>query len=186
VLGSSESRTLDVRIIAATNRDLQAAVREGSFREDLLYRLNLISVHLPALADRRADIPLLAAHFLKRAATIYHKPDLVLDDAALRWLQNQDWPGNVRQLEQVIQRAVLVTDTDRLGAEHFKRTQEISSPPERDRLPPVGSMTMEDIEQSMIRKALAHHEGNISRTAEDLGFSRAALYRRLEKYGIEV
>lgn len=186
VLGTSETRTLDVRVIAATNRDLQVAVEEGAFREDLLYRLNLISVRLPALAERPGDIPLLARHFLALAGQAYGARAAAIDEPALRWLQSRDWPGNIRQLKHLIERTVLLADSDVLGRESFSRTMEMDDTDgTRDQLPPVGSMTMDDVERSMILKSLEFHGGNVTRAAGSLGLSRAALYRRLEKYGIE-
>ena len=186
ILGSSETRTLDVRVIASTNRDLPQAVAEGRFREDLLYRLNLISVRLPSLAERRDDIPLLARHFLSLAARTYGGEPAGIDPEALEHLKRREWPGNVRQLKHRIERALLLTGSGLLKVEHFQVPPETAGEGAvRDALPPVGSMTMDDIEKSMILKSLEHHRGNISRVAESLGMSRAALYRRLEKYGIE-
>lgn len=184
VLGSSQTRTMDVRIIAATNRDLTAAVAAGGFREDLLYRLNLISVDLPPLQKRPDDIPLLARHFLSRAIVAYNLQPVQISDAALDWLQAQPWPGNVRQLKHVIERAALVAETDHLDTIHFQHPAQ--SDTADNVLPPVGQMTMDDLEEAMVRKTLDYHQGNISRAAEALGFSRAALYRRLEKYGIQL
>ena len=187
VLGSSQTREVDVRVIAATNRNLPDMVSRGDFREDLLYRINLIPIHLPPLRERRDDIPRLAAHLLQAAAHVYRRDPLTLSGEARRWLQAQPWPGNVRQLHQTIERAVLVSSRDELtpedfaaspGAEAGDRTSEM--------LPPVGSMTMDDIERAMIEKALKHHARNLSKAADSLGLSRAALYRRLEKYGLDV
>ena len=184
VLGSSESRTIDVRVVSATNRDLNEAVRNGSFREDLLYRLNLISVELPPLAHRQGDIPLLATHFLQLAASHYDRLGISLSGAAQEWLMNHEWPGNVRQLKQVIERAVLLCKGSLLDVEDFRQVSDgKQSDSNRDMLPPVGSMTMNEVEKALIEKSLAHYGGNISRVAESLGLSRAALYRRLEKYG---
>jgi DNA-binding NtrC family response regulator len=191
VLGSSSTRSVDVRVVSATNRDLTEMVARGQFREDLLYRLNLIALHLPPLRERAADIPPIAQHFLDSLAKVYRRSQLALSDAALRWLQNQPWPGNIRQLRQVLERAVLMTGNDVLGVEDFALTLEMdrrheAQPEEREALPPIGSMTLDEVEKAMILKALKHHDGNISRVAEALGLSRAALYRRFEKYGIEL
>ncbi len=192
VLGSSRTRRLDIRVISATNRDLRQAVRDGEFREDLLYRLNLINLHLPALADRPQDIVLLTGHILARAAAAYGTGDReganppMVTESALNWLQAQPWPGNVRQLEQFLARSVLVADQPQLDVAACERVMAMElSEPDRTALPPVGSMTVEEVERAMIAKALRHHAGNILRAAESLGLSRAALYRRLEKYGIE-
>ena len=188
VLGSSITRTLDVRVISATNSDLRRAVSEGHFREDLLYRLNLITIRLPSLAERRRDIPLLAGHFLARATIAFGRSDAppVVAPEALAWLEAQPWPGNVRQLEQFLARAVLVAAGPRLDVAACERVMAMEDAgTEPDPLPPVGSMTVDEIEKAMIEKSLRHHDGTISRAAESLGLSRAALYRRLEKYGIE-
>jgi DNA-binding NtrC family response regulator len=187
VLGSSQRRTVDVRVIAATNRNLGEMVSRGEFREDLLYRINLITLHLPALRDRRDDIPVLARHFLQTVGQAYRRDDLRLSADAAAWLAQQPWPGNVRQLRQSIERTVLVSDRPTLEASDFQATAEMEPrDAERDVLPPVGSMTMDELEKAMIVKSLRHHQGNISRVAQALGLSRAALYRRLEKYEIPV
>jgi DNA-binding NtrC family response regulator len=184
-LGSSHTRTVDVRVISATNRNLTEMVAAGHFREDLLYRLNLIAVHLPPLRERSSDIPLIAAHFLENMAKVYRRANLAISDAAMQWLQAFAWPGNIRQLRHLIERAILVSGSDVLEVEDFRLPLEMELRESgRDSLPQVGSMTMDDIEKAMIIKALKHYGGNISRVAEALGLSRAALYRRLEKYGI--
>jgi two-component system NtrC family response regulator len=187
VLGSSQRRTVDVRVIAATNRNLGEMVSRGEFREDLLYRINLITLHLPALRDRRDDIPVLARHFLQAVGQVYRRDEVRLTADAAAWLVQQPWPGNVRQLRQTIERTVLVSDRGVLDAADFQATAEME-PREaaKDVLPPVGSMTMDELEKAMIVKSLRHHQGNISRVAQALGLSRAALYRRLEKYEIPV
>jgi DNA-binding NtrC family response regulator len=185
-LGSSTTRKLDVRVISATNRDLRQAVTRAEFREDLLYRINLITLNLPSLSERRQDIRLLAGHFLARAAAAFGKPDAphVIAPDALAWLGAQSWPGNVRQLEQFLVRAVLVADGPTLDVATCERVTAMDAETDRDVLPPVGKMTMDEVEKAMIEKSLRHHEGNISKAAESLGLSRAALYRRLEKYRI--
>jgi DNA-binding NtrC family response regulator len=187
VLGSSLRRTVDVRVVAATNRNLPEKVERGEFREDLLYRINLIAVHLPPLRERRDDIPVLAARFLQTVGEVYRREGLSMSAAAVRWLQGLPWPGNVRQLRQWIERTVLVTTKPVLEVEDFTATAEMERPESHeDPLPTVGSMTLDEIERGMIQKSLRHHGGNISRVAESLGLSRAALYRRLEKYGIDM
>ncbi len=184
-LGSSVTRSVDVRVVSATNRDLQALVARGDFREDLLYRLNLIVLHVPPLRERPGDIPALARHFLASAAHGYGRPAVSLSPRALRWLQAQPWPGNARQLKQLVERTLLMTDGLVLEAEDFELPGEMAPrAAPRDALPPPGSMTIDEIEKGMIVKCLAHYEGNLSRVAEALGLSRPALYRRLEKHGI--
>lgn len=187
VLGSSYSRTVDVRVISATNRNLTEMVGQGNFREDLLYRLNLIAIHLPPLRERTSDIPLLAKFFLANIAGGYGRDTLQISDAALNWLQSLTWQGNIRQLKQLIERAILVSSKDILEVEDFLLPLEMeTSEASKDALPDVGRMTLDDMEKAMILKSLKHYDGNISRVAEALGLSRAALYRRFEKYGIKV
>jgi two-component system, NtrC family, response regulator len=196
VLGSSVSRSVDVRVVSATNRSLVDLVARGEFREDLLYRLNLIAVHLPALRERSDDIPLLADRFVVPAGRAYGRHLLAFDDAAKRWLRAQPWPGNVRQLKNVVERAVLMSTGDALGVEDLKLALELgdsrashaissAGSGEREKLPEVGSMTIDEMERAMILKSFEYHGGNVTKVAESLGLSRPALYRRLEKYGIK-
>jgi DNA-binding NtrC family response regulator len=187
VLGSSQRRTVDVRVVAATNRNLAEMVTRGEFREDLLYRINLISVHLPPLRERRDDIAPLASRFLQTVGHLYGREGLRLSADAIAWLQAQPWPGNIRQLRQSVERTLLVTERNILEAEDFRATADMEPrDAARDTLPAVGSMTLDEIEKAMILKSLKHHAGNISKVAEALGLSRAALYRRFEKYEIHV
>ena len=186
VLGSSRSRSVDVRVLAATNRTLHEMVQRGDFREDLLYRLNLINIHLPPLRERRSDIARLANHFLRMANEAYRVNVESLSPRALRWLESQNWPGNIRQLRQTIDRAVLIRGGRELDVDDFFAVRDAG--PEQVhalQLPEAGTITLDELEKRMIVKCMAHYEGNISRAAEALGVSRAALYRRLEKYGIE-
>ncbi len=186
ILGSSVTHSLDVRVVSATNRDLHAAVETGDFREDLLYRLNLISVQLPSLAERPGDIPLLAQCFLTQAGETYTRPGVTLGDSAVKWLRGQQWPGNIRQMKQFIERSLLVTEGTHLEAGEFERVRQMETGEAgSDSLPAVGSMTVDELEKAMILKSLAHHQGNLTRVAESLGLSRGALYRRLEKHGIK-
>jgi DNA-binding NtrC family response regulator len=187
VLGSSQRRTVDVRVISATNRNLADMVLRSEFREDLLYRINLITLHLPPLRDRRDDIRILASRFVQTVGQAYGREAARLTDDALRYLVAQPWPGNVRQLRQAIERTMLMGETDVLDATAFRQTMDMEpAEAERDVLPPVGSMTIDEIEKAMIVKSMRHHGGNISKVAHALGLSRAALYRRLEKYEIPV
>ena len=191
VLGSSRTRSVDVRVISATNRNLLELVESGGFREDLLYRLNLIVLHMPPLRQRPADIPLLARHFARGAGQVYRRHDLEIEEAALKWLQGLPWPGNIRQLKQLVERTTLMTSGDVLGVDDFSAA--LAMQPEEGAaaaagpaaLPTPGAMTLEELERSMIARCMEHYEGNISRVAQALGLSRAALYRRFEKYGIE-
>ena len=189
-LGSSTPRNVNVRVVSATNRNLPEMVVRGDFREDLLYRLNLIAIHLPALRERRSDIPELARCFLSGLSQSYRRDRLRIDDSVFRWLERLEWPGNVRQLKQLIERTVLIGGGELLTLQDFTLALEMERPEagadngEAAALPPAGSMTMEAIERAMILKCMGQYEGNISRVAEALGLSRPALYRRLEKYGI--
>jgi DNA-binding NtrC family response regulator len=186
VLGSSTTRIVDVRVISATNRNLSEMVGAGQFREDLLYRLNLIAIHLPPLRERPGDIPLIVNLFLEYFVKTYHRQRLSISEAAKRWLQNQPWPGNIRQLKHLIERTLLLSSKDVLEVADFELTMEMDASDERrDILPQVGTMTIDDMERAMIVKAMKHYDGNISKVAEALGLSRAALYRRFEKYGIK-
>jgi len=187
VLGSSKSRSVDVRIVTATNRDLQEMVIENDFREDLFYRINLITVEIPPLRNRPDDIPLLIDHFLIRLREIYKKPGLRITRQAIEWLKRLTWPGNIRELKNLIERVVLVSSKDEIDLEDF--TGEYKSGPQKDSaksIPEVGVMTLEEIEKKMILKTLDHFDNNITKVARSLGLSRAALYRRMEKFNISL
>jgi two-component system NtrC family response regulator len=186
VLGSSRARSVDVRVVAATNRPLHELVQRGEFREDLLYRLNLINIHLPPLRDRRGDVPPLAKHFLGIANEAYRTQVESVTPRAIEWLKSGTWPGNIRQLRQTIDRAVLIRGGRELDVEDFLAVRDAAAAESRggDALPEAGTMTLDELEKRMIEKCMKHYEGNVSRVAEALGLSRAALYRRFEKYGI--
>jgi len=187
VLGSSKTRSVDVRVVSATNRNLPEMIERGDFREDLLYRLNLIAVHIPPLRDRPVDIPMLVEHFLKSVGRVYRRPDIAITDPSTQWLQRLPWPGNIRELRQVIERAVLLSGSDLLDVADIRQAMEMQpGDAEKEKLPGIGNMTLEEMERSMIEKAMAHHNNNVGRVAESLGISRAALYRRLEKFGIKL
>ena len=177
-LGSSRSRHVDVRVVSATNIDLQAACSSGQFREDLLFRLNTVEIHVPPLRDRREDIPTLAAHFLRRYASRYRREIDGLDASAIQAMAQYAWPGNVRELEHTLERAVLMC-----------RGREIQSSDlglnlQRPQSPNLEELSLEAVEALLIRKALARFQGNVSQAADALGLSRGALYRRMEKYGL--
>lgn len=184
-LGSSKSRTVDVRIICATNRNLEEMVALGTFREDLFYRINLITVKLPALRERPGDIPVLAEFFMNNLKVIYDRPTLQLSPTALKWLKTLTLQGNIRQLKNIVERTVLLAGDDVLEAEDFKRNMNSDSPPTfKNSLPEVGTITLEEMEYQMIIRAMEFHQQKISKVARALGITRFALYRRLEKYGI--
>jgi DNA-binding NtrC family response regulator len=171
--------------VAATNRHLAEMVAQGRFREDLFYRLNLITVRLPALRERADDIPLLAQHFISQLRATYGRPALQLSVRARHWLREQALPGNIRELKNLVERAVLVSGKDELGPEDFQaQTQKLPVKAAEGELPPVGVMTLDEMEAQMIRKTVDFYAGNLSRVAKALGLSRGALYRRLEKFNI--
>ncbi len=177
-VGSSRTRRVDVRVISATNADLRQEVAAGRFRQDLLFRLNTVEIHLPPLRERVEDIPLLAEHFLHQYARRYRKPVCELEPAAREALLRHAWPGNVRELDHVIQRAVLLARGQRIGVE------DLGLPPDGGTHERLEEMSLEEVERILIQKALARYGGNVRRAAEALGLSRSALYRRLQKYGL--
>ena len=185
VLGSSRTKTVDVRVICATNRNLDEMVSLGSFREDLLYRINLITIHLPALRERSKDIPLLVQFFMNNLNEIYNRPELTVTKETLKWLQQLLLPGNIRQLKNLTERAVLMNKSNVLDIEDFQRQLD-ASPSKKGtlQLPGVGTLTLEEVEVEMIKRAMEYHKNKISKAAISLGLTRSALYRRLEKFNI--
>ncbi len=176
-LGSSRTRKVDVRILSASNADLHAEVAAGRFRQDLLFRLNTIEIHVPPLRERKEDIPLLSAHFLRQHAQRYRKEVLRFEPSALQTLLEHPWPGNVRELDHAVERAVLLAQgaTIRPGDLGLRRAA--------DAIPRLEEMSLEDVEDLLVQKAMARFAGNVSAAAKALGLSRSALYRRLEKHG---
>jgi len=186
-VGSSANRRCNVRVVAATNCDLNQLIDENKFREDLLYRLNLITITLPPLRERRDDIVEIAQHVLTQVCLRYGLGTVGLSQEAQLWLTKQRWPGNIRQLTQAIERAVLVNDNDELDVQSFTDSERLSAPKSLSSNElPVGSMTLEEMEKSMIKQSLIQYNHNLTQVANNLGLTRQALYRRLEKYGIIV
>ncbi len=177
-VGSSKSRRVDVRVFSATNADLHAAVDEGRFRQDLLFRLNTIELRLPPLRDRREDIPTLAAHFLRQHAGHYRKAISLFDEGAMKALLAHTWPGNVRELDHAVERAVLMAEGETI------RAADLGLRGGREASLRLEEMSLEDVEALLIKKALARFNGNVSHAANALGLSRSALYRRLQRYGL--
>lgn len=185
VLGSSRTKTVDVRVVCATNKNLHEMVAEGTFREDLLYRINLITINLPPLRERPKDIPLLVNSFIRNLREIYNRPQLSVTKEAMKWLQQLPLPGNIRQLKNLTERTILVNHTDELDIPHFRSQLELSPVKKGQlQLPGVGSVTLEELEVEMIRRAMSFHQNRIAKAAASLGLTRSALYRRLEKYNI--
>ncbi len=177
-VGSSRPRHVDVRVISATNADLQQEVGGGRFREDLLFRLNTIEIRLPPLRERREDVPVLATHFLRRHAARYRKNLSGFDAGAMQLLLAHSWPGNIRELDHAVERAVLLAQGDTVRATDFALRAGSGAANRLEDLP------LEDVERLLIQKALARYGGNVSQAAKALGLSRSALYRRIASHGL--
>lgn len=177
-VGSSQTRRVDVRVLSATNASLQEEAKAGNFREDLLFRINTVEIHLPALRDRHEDIPLLAQHFLSRSRTRYRKQVSGFSASAMQQMMQYAWPGNVRELEHAVERAVLLCRGEEIEPSNLAIVAS------RTTLQSFDNMSIDEVEALLIRKVLRRCDGNISQAAESLGLSRAALYRRIEKYGL--
>jgi DNA-binding NtrC family response regulator len=185
VLGSSRTKTVDVRVVCATNKNLNEMVSLGTFREDLLYRINLITINLPALRERPGDIPLLVSFFINNLKEIYNRPKLSVSRNAGKWLQQLPLPGNIRQLKNLVERTILVSHKDELDIEDFRSQLELSPVKKGNmQLPGVDVLTLEEVEVEMIKRAMAYHNNKISKAAASLGLTRSALYRRLDKFRI--
>lgn len=182
-LGESRPRKVDVRVVCATNANLEQMVREHTFREDLFYRINLITLHLPALRERREDIPLLAAHFVESRCQTDGLPLATLSDDALEFLSRLPYPGNIRELKNLVERTLLVCGKDCLTAADFQSQYHPTTGTLESSVTLKG-LTLEELEKQTILQALEAHGNNLTQAALSLGISRAALYRRLEKYGI--
>jgi len=184
VLGSSIPKKIDIRVVSATNKELPDLIQQGLFREDLFYRINLISLHLPPLRERKSDIPLLAQHFVNNLTQLYQK-EVAITEKAMGWLQQQPFPGNIRQLKNLVERTVLVTNKSTVDQNDFQQQLAASSLSRNAAtLPEVGKISLEELEKQMILKALHHHQFQITETARSLGITRSSLYRRMEKYEI--
>jgi DNA-binding NtrC family response regulator len=177
-VGSSKTRHVDVRVISATNSDLNEEVAGGRFRQDLLFRLNTIEIRIPPLRDRREDIPLLSQHFLQQHAHRYRKRLAGFEPAAMQALLAHSWPGNVRELDHAVERAVLMAQGT------IVKASDLGLRTVREGSPRLEDMSLEEVECLLIKKALSRFDGNVSRAAEALGLSRSALYRRLQRYGL--
>jgi DNA-binding NtrC family response regulator len=179
-VGGNETLKVDVRVIAATNRDLGAEIKRGAFREDLFYRLNVVTIELPALRDRRGDIPVLASFFLRRYAAENGKTLDTFTDDALETLLEYDWPGNVRELENVVERAVVLCDGPRIDKKHLPPAVVPSE--QRDGLPPIPGSTIADLERYAILKTLEACSGSTSKAATVLGVSPRKIQYKLHEY----
>jgi DNA-binding NtrC family response regulator len=180
-VGSNKDIAIDIRLICATNMPLYDMVKENRFRQDLLYRINTIEIEIPPLRDRFEDIPLLANHFLKHYAAKYGKSVSKISDGAITRMHKHPWPGNIRELQHAIERAVILSNGSVLQPEDFNFT-----PPagKEDGQLSLEQYNLEEVEKLLIRKVLKKYNGNITQAASELGLTRSSLYRRLEKYGL--
>lgn len=181
-VGSNKPKEVDIRLICATNMPITDMVKENRFRQDLLYRINTIEIHIPPLRERLDDIPLLANHFLHSYSKKYKKNVRAISEAAMKVMQKYNWPGNVRELQHAIERAVIMCNSQVLNPDdfffnaHSNKTEESSLN--------LDDYHLEEVEKILIRKVLKKHDGNITQAANELGLTRSSLYRRLEKYGL--
>ncbi len=181
-VGGSEEVKVDVRVIAATHVNLQQAVAEGKFREDLFYRLNVIEIRIPPLRERREDIPLLAAHFVEKLSHELGRDAVQIGEGALKVLMAHDWPGNVRELENAVERAIVTCRTRVLGEDDFAFLMETRENGKAARFPP--GMTMAEMEKLLIAETLRRARGNVKESAATLGIDRSTLYEKIKKYEI--
>lgn len=177
-VGSNQAIPVDIRLICATNMPLHQMVKEGTFRQDLLYRINTVEIKVPPLADRMEDITLLAQHYLEYYAKKYHKSVTTISAGATDKLKRYAWPGNIRELQHSIERAVIMTDSPSLQESDFLFSRPVSSSASPE------TLNLDEVEKAAIIKALSLYSGNISKAADELGLTRASLYRRMEKYGL--
>ncbi|WP_158856971.1 sigma-54-dependent transcriptional regulator [Lunatibacter salilacus] len=180
-IGTNKSIPVDIRLICATNMPLHEMIMENGFRQDLLYRINTVEIFLPPLRERLDDIPLLANHFLKSYANKYRKNFNGFKSSAMQLLQHYFWPGNIRELQHAIERAIIMSEGDELDSRDFFF---LSAKPSHEKIAASHTYNLDEVEKNMVQKAIDKNGGNISKAAKDLGLTRASLYRRLEKYGL--
>ncbi len=180
-IGSNKAIPVDIRLISATNMHVHEMVMDNTFRQDLLYRINTVEIFLPPLRERQDDIPVLAEHFLKIYAQKYRKEFKAFTPSALQLLQKYSWPGNIRELQHAIERAIIMAEGDQLDSRDFFF---LSAKPTNDKVASPASFNLDEVEKNVIQKAIDKNGGNISKAAKELGLTRASLYRRLEKYGL--
>lgn len=180
-IGSNQSLPIDIRLICATNMPIYEMVGDNSFRQDLLYRINTVEIQLPPLRDRAEDIPMLADHFMKMYSHKYRKNIDKIAGTTLKKLQKYTWPGNIRELQHAIERAIIMSDSDTLQPDDFffliqKTEAQTTAEP--------ATFNLDEVEKNVVQRVINKHNGNISKAAKELGLTRASLYRRLEKYGL--
>ncbi len=181
-VGSNKDTTIDIRLICATNLPLYDMVKENRFRQDLVYRINTIEIELPALHDRLEDIPLLANHFLKHYSAKYGKNISKISEAAMTRMNKHSWPGNIRELQHSLERAIILSNSSVLQPEDFNFST--SAPKETDQPLNLDQYNLDEVEKLLIRKVLKKYNGNITQASSELGLTRSSLYRRLEKHGL--
>jgi transcriptional regulator with PAS, ATPase and Fis domain len=179
-LGSNKPIEIDVRLVCATNMAIHEMVAEDKFRQDLLYRINTLEIRIPPLRERIEDIPLLAEHFLNIYSKKYNKSIKKISPSATKRLEKYKWPGNVRELQHAMERSVIMSESQNLQPSDFF----FLSPESKSKSVRYEDLNLTELEKLAIHKALSKHSGNISKTAEELGISRASLYRRMDKYGL--
>ncbi|ERM84439.1 ATPase AAA [Rhodonellum psychrophilum GCM71 = DSM 17998] len=180
-IGTNKAIPVDIRLICATNMHVHEMVMENGFRQDLLYRINTVEIFLPPLRERQDDIPVLAEHFLKIYSQKYRKEFRGFKPAAMQLLQRYNWPGNIRELQHAIERAIIMAESDELDSRDFFF---LSAKPTNEKVSAPASFNLDEVEKNVIQKAIDKNGGNISKAAKELGLTRASLYRRLEKYGL--
>ncbi|MBN7811284.1 sigma-54-dependent Fis family transcriptional regulator [Algoriphagus sp. H41] len=180
-IGTNKAIPVDIRLICATNMHVHEMVMENTFRQDLLYRINTVEIFLPPLRERQDDIPTLANYFLKNYSQKYRKNFVGFRPAAMELLQRYRWPGNIRELQHAIERAIIMAEGDELDSRDFFF---LSAKPASEKAPTSVTLNLDDMERSTIQRAIDKNGGNISKAAKELGLTRASLYRRLEKYGL--
>lgn len=180
-IGSNQSLPIDIRLICATNMPIYEMVGDNTFRQDLLYRVNTVEIQLPPLRDRLDDIPMLAEHFMQMYNTKYRKSISSIASSTIKKLQKYSWPGNIRELQHAIERAIIMSDTNTLQPDDFFF---LAQKPENNTSVEADNFKLDEVEKNVIQRAINKNNGNISKAAKELGLTRASLYRRLEKYGL--
>jgi two-component system response regulator HydG len=180
-IGTNKAIPVDIRLICATNMPIHENTSDNAFRQDLLYRINTVEIFLPPLRERQDDIPVLANHFLKSYSQKYRKNFTGFTSAGMDLLQHYAWPGNIRELQHAIERAIIMAEGDILDSRDFFF---LSAKPASDKAPASVTLNLDDMERTTIQRAIDKNGGNISKAAKELGLTRASLYRRLEKYGL--
>ena len=179
-IGANKIIPIDIRLICATNMPVYDMVDDNGFRQDLLYRINTVEIKLPSLRERIEDIPMLAEHFVKLYCNKYRKPEKKIPSVTLKKLQKYHWPGNIRELQHAIERAIIMSDGPQLSPDDFFFLAQKQEPEQAK----AQSFNLDEVERNVIQKAITKHGGNISKAAKELGLTRASLYRRLEKHGL--